>query len=104
MLAQFRCGILPLRIETGRFVGEAVEMRLCKLCSNEEVEDEKHFLLKCPTYADIRSDTFRESVSNPDFIAMSEQEQFVHLIKMFPRRTAKFIVRAYLRRRSTLYY
>jgi hypothetical protein len=28
ILCQFRFGILPLRIETGRFVGEAVEHRL----------------------------------------------------------------------------
>ena len=34
ILAQFRCGILPLRIETGRYHGEPVEDRLCKLCSN----------------------------------------------------------------------
>ena len=27
ILAQFRCGILPIRIETGRYVGEQLEMR-----------------------------------------------------------------------------
>ena len=31
ILAQFRCGILPLRIETGGYHGEPVEDRLCKL-------------------------------------------------------------------------
>ena len=31
ILAQFRCGILPLRIETGRYVGEKPEERLCKV-------------------------------------------------------------------------
>ncbi len=38
LLAQFRCGILPLRIETGRYVGEAVENRLCLLCDEHLVE------------------------------------------------------------------
>ena len=28
ILAQFRCGILPLRIETGRYIGEKPEERL----------------------------------------------------------------------------
>jgi hypothetical protein len=46
LLAQLRCGILPLRIETGRYVGEAPEQRLCKLCITASVEDEMHFVLK----------------------------------------------------------
>ena len=31
-LAQLRFGILPLRIETGRYIGERPEDRLCRLC------------------------------------------------------------------------
>ena len=52
MLAQFRCGILPLRIETGRYVGEKPEDRLCKMCERQLIEDEMHFLLHvhCPFY------------------------------------------------------
>ena len=45
VMAQFRCGVLPLRVETGRFVGEQVSERLCKLCNRGCVEDETHFLL-----------------------------------------------------------
>jgi hypothetical protein len=33
LLAQLRCGILPLRIETGRFRAEKVEDRLCIFCN-----------------------------------------------------------------------
>ena len=40
----FRFGILPLRIETGRFVNEALDNRLCRLCNSNAVEDEIHFL------------------------------------------------------------
>ena len=29
--------------------------RLCHLCDTKKVEDEKHFLLGCPTYTYIRS-------------------------------------------------
>lgn len=42
-LAQFRCGIIPIRIETGRFQGEPIEERICVFCSNRNVEDEFHF-------------------------------------------------------------
>ena len=46
-MAQLRCGILPLRIETGRYVGESPDERLCKLCNGPAIEDEKHVLLNC---------------------------------------------------------
>ena len=46
ILAQFRCGVLPLRIETGRFVGEKPEERLCTFCGLRVPEDETHFFAK----------------------------------------------------------
>ena len=33
LLSQLRYGILPLRVETGRFVGETFEKRICTLCN-----------------------------------------------------------------------
>ena len=50
MLAQLRFGILPLRLETGRYKGEKVEERICLLCNENKVEDEIHFIFKCPLY------------------------------------------------------
>ena len=44
LFAQLRCGILPLRIETGRFARIPVEERLCELCGESTVEDEFHFV------------------------------------------------------------
>ena len=49
-LAQFRCGILPLRVETGRFKNEPLSERKCTFCDQESVEDEFHFILHCPKY------------------------------------------------------
>ena len=55
LLSKFRTGILPLRIETGRwYQGTIVEQRVCEICGSGEVEDERHFLLKCSYYEDIR--------------------------------------------------
>ncbi len=41
-LAQLRCGILPLHIETGRWYGVKEENRLCKACNNNQIENEYH--------------------------------------------------------------
>ena len=40
VLAQLRLGILPLHIETGRFVNTKLEDRTCKICNSVNVEDE----------------------------------------------------------------
>ena len=48
ILAQVRCGTLPLKIETGRFVGTPKENRLCDICNNGQVEDEFHIEFYIP--------------------------------------------------------
>ena len=55
-LSQFRCAVLPLKIETGRFSGLAIEDRLCQVCDQHAVESEIHFLLYCHVhvYNDLR--------------------------------------------------
>ena len=45
ILAQFCCGILPIRTETGRFVGERSVERLCKLCDLNVLEMKDIFCL-----------------------------------------------------------
>ena len=57
LLTKFRIGICPLRIETGRYenVGDRkcipANERTCLVCNSGDIEDEFHFLLKCPEYA-----------------------------------------------------
>ena len=49
-LAQLRFGILPLRIETGRYVGESPDITPCRRCNQQTVESEMHFLFECPLF------------------------------------------------------
>ena len=44
-IAKFRCGVAPLKIETGRYEGLVENDRLCPCCSND-IEDESHVILK----------------------------------------------------------
>ena len=44
-----------LEIETGRYNGTDRMHRLCKLCNQNVVESEYHFLLCCTKYTDIRN-------------------------------------------------
>jgi len=55
--AKFRCGVAPLKIETGRYERVSIENRTCfnNICNvNNCFENEKHVLLECPVYADLR--------------------------------------------------
>ena len=45
LCAQIRSGILPLHIESGRWVGTSEENRLCHFCELDEIENEIHFIL-----------------------------------------------------------
>ncbi len=44
LLSQLRYGILPLRIETGRFCNEKREDRICVHCETNTIESVPHFL------------------------------------------------------------
>ena len=102
-LAQFRCGILPIRIETGRFRGEEVGERLCTLCDSESVEDEIHFVLHCSKYADLRKDLFDyvKMVEN-NFGTLPDSNKLSVLLTKFPRQIAKFPKNSFNRRRKSL--
>lgn len=55
MLSKFRLSAHALNIETGRYDATRRENRKCTKCNLSEIEDEFHFVLKCPHYADIRN-------------------------------------------------
>lgn len=78
-LAKFRCGVAPLRIETGRFERKKVEERVCFHCNNV-VEDEKHVVLTCPLYADLRFNLYDEiSKCDSNFNLLSDDDKFIYL-------------------------
>ena len=76
--AKFRCGVAPLKIETGRYLGQAIEQRLCPFCDN--VEDEMHVILYCPAYDTLRNELFSK-VSTPlhDFSQLGDVEKIITL-------------------------
>ena len=74
LLARLRAGTNWLRIEQGRWVGEAREERICRVC-NEEVEDESHFLRRCPEYKDIRENAEKELRKRTDWKDGRESEE-----------------------------
>ena len=76
-MAQFRFGILPLNIETGRFRNQALDERFCTLCEFNEIEDGSHFLFQCSLYDDLRSNyKWVSHNKTPNFLELDKIDKF----------------------------
>lgn len=116
IFAQFRLGILPLMIETGRFKNVKdevsgmfrkmkIEERLCKLCGMNLVEDELHFLLDCKIYDSLRKELFKQISLNGsnELLFTSKIQTFTHLINEYWKYTINYIYDAWNLRKTLLY-
>jgi len=104
LMAQFRLGILPLHIETGRFRNIRAENRVCTICNSGLVEDEIHFLFNCPAYNLSRNLFLNDINQNSiEFMRKDVSEKLTFLMENYPRQTSKFIVRCFNLRRRLLY-
>ena len=103
-MAQLRLGILPLCVETSRFVNLAVENKLCEICNSESIEDECHFLFECERYNELRENWEIAIKNQCNYIQFLELED--HLSFLFDnlaRSTAKYIVNCFMQRKSYLF-
>jgi len=57
-LSRFRCSSHELCIEEGRYHNIARELRLCKYCTMNMIENEYPFLLVCPFYQNLRRNVY----------------------------------------------
>ncbi len=104
--AKFRCGVAPLRIETGRYENLQEEERICSVCTMGEVESEFHAIMRCPLYTEYRDELFNEaSIYNDSFLQLNDNDKFIYLfstpeICFYTAKTCYFILTS---RRRYLY-
>ena len=98
------CGILQLRVESGRFISQKIEERIFQLCDLNCVEDEIHFLCICPVYSDLRKDLYlKYSQLLKDFDSLTEGDVFISILKNPTRQLLKYIKRSWKVRKEKLY-
>ena len=103
ILAQFRCGILPLQIEVGRYRDINLSERLCQMCNQNVVEDEIHFLCDCACYSELRNDMFRTATSiDQTFLEKDNIDKFVTLMSNNQKSVINFLTRAIAKRTNLL--
>ena len=104
LFAQFRLGVLPLRLETGRYKAEKEDERICTLCNSGKVENEMHFLFHCKLYEKERHE-FLKSVEKQcnKFKDLCDNEKLTFLMTYMENATCKFICQLFDKRKHTLY-
>ena len=102
VLAQFRLGILPIRIETGRFIGERIEDRLCRMCDQNQIENKIHFMFHCSLYNEIKH-TVLSCLYEETIISKTDNEKLYLLMNQYPRKTGKYLVTSLERRNHYSY-
>ena len=102
--AKLRCGILPLRIKTGRYDGVALENRSCEFCSENVLEDEYHFMCSCDLYDDLCDSLYAYVISvYPQFQDLTSNEKLIHVMKNCQIPATKYAKAAFVRHRKILY-
>ena len=104
LLAQFRLGILPLHIETGRYTNTPIDQKICKICDFGEIENEYHFIMTCPEYESARIELFeiaRTKIVN--MLNYSAGDQFILLLKYCQKYVSNFLNQAYDIRKTKIY-
>lgn len=100
LMARFRCGILPLRVETGRYQNEPLQERYCVLCKSNSIEDEKHFIFQCKFYENNRISFFHSINLDKN---LDETVNLNIIMENNQRQTAKYLNLIYSVRQSYLY-
>ncbi len=95
--AKFRCGILPLNLEVGRYRGISAENHLCPLCKNG-VESEIHFLFECNVYD--RGDFLQNH--DVDSVRLTNVDKLKILMDSHQKSTSSFICKLWNQRQSKL--
>ena len=105
LLCQLRVGILPLQVELGRFTNTPLEERTCKICDQDVVENELHFVFDC-SYYNVERNLFLRCLSNTHqnhLITMSKEEKLKFLFEHYLLQLAKYIQQIFIKRRNYIY-
>jgi hypothetical protein len=73
-ISQLRSGVLPLKVEVGRFSQLPLNKRLCDNCKTV-IEDENHFIFTCPLYDNLRHEYFTYVTQYHDIQRMTHGEK-----------------------------
>ena len=91
LVAKLKLGILPLQIEIGRWKDVALENRYCRVCEEDVLENEYHFVMYCEGLTEPRTDMYIELNEKTDIDLYGPKE--VVLKEMLSKNNIKILAR-----------
>ena len=67
------------------------------MCTLGVIEDETHFVVNCELYSEIQGQSFNDIVNNAELNDVEDTDKLIYLMKLHPRKLAKYVVHAYLK-------
>ena len=105
VVARLLCGILPLEVEVGRFSNTKKDLRFCRRCNTQVLEDETHFVIDCTKFEKTRKEIIEPLwKENPNYQTMTSLEKLKWLLcKEMLAKSAPCIETLFKERQSTVY-
>ena len=93
-LTKLRLSNHLLMIEKGRHLGIDRDQRFCPFCPNI-IEDEKHFLIRCPQYRHLRGILLEQvKTVTPQIQNRCDDQKFLNLMSSFQNPVSRFLLKA----------
>ena len=80
LIAKLRLGVLPLKLETGRWKDVPLEKRLCPVCEDNCLEDEIHFVVYCEQYKATRTAFLQDITDKTDIVVKGSEVDIIRAI------------------------
>ena len=102
-MSRLRLSSHHLHIESGRYARQRLErnQRYCALCNTLDIEDEYHFVIKCPIYENLRKEFIK-----PYYTRRPSMFKFVELMtscnKTVIKNLCRFVSQAFVLRNSLI--
>ena len=103
---KLKVGVLPLKIETGRWKKKKDEPKndKCEICTSNAIENEYHFLLHCDALSEVRNEMFAKLGNIEGFHDMSDAEKMKVMYDSDKLKvTATYIEKLMEKRKSLMY-
>jgi hypothetical protein len=102
LLSQLRLGVLPLRIETGRYTQGKKEDRICNVCNKGEIEDALRFMTSCDKYNTLRREMYNKK-NDWVFHTLDDTEKMIDLMQHDQKLVAVYTEKAITLRNKILF-
>lgn len=81
MFSKLRLSDHCLEIEQGRRKNTPSDLRFCKQCDDNKIEDEFHFVIECKKFSNLRNIFFQKLSSlNDEFLNLNAKDQFIYIM------------------------